>query len=115
MDYIDGKLLVDPEHMKVYTFPKVGLYLGIFIGWFCSRRFLKFDGSIGSAKEKLIRYIIGAVILAFISSKMTGMFEGISAKKYAMFYSSFISAIFVTLIYPAIIIWYRKIFIKDKQ
>lgn len=60
MDYTDGKLLVDPEYMKLDAFDNVGVFLGFVIGWFVEHRFIRFeDGSTG--KKRINRLIISAV------------------------------------------------------
>ena len=109
MDYINGQLLVNPVEMRIYTFPKVGLFLGIFSGWFLNKRFVKFDGAIGSNNEKIIRFLIGAVILSVLSHKMQAGLQYVMAKNYAMFASSFSLSLFVTVVYPAIIVFMNKI------
>lgn len=108
-DYVNGQLLVDPIKMKLYTFPKLGLYLGVFTGWILTKRFLNFDGSVGTPKEKILRFVIGAVILAVISTQTTSLLSGIIAPKYAMFFASLTSSLFVTFIYPAILIGIEKL------
>ena len=108
-DYVNGQLLVDPIKMKLYTFPKLGLYLGVFTGWILTKRFLNFDGSVGTPNEKILRFVIGAVILAVISTQTTSLLSGIIAQKYAMFFASLTSSLFVTFIYPAILIGIEKL------
>lgn len=63
MDYIDGKLLVDPEKMKRNSFTCPGLFYGTVIAWFLERRFLKLDIS-GTTYQKIMRCVLGTFILA---------------------------------------------------
>ena len=100
MDYVNGQLLVNPDLMRLYTFPKIGIILGIFTGWVLNNRFLKFDGSIGNSNEKLLRFLFGTIILSIIFTKGTDFFMLLMAKKYAMFFSAFLSMLFLTFLYP---------------
>lgn len=110
IDYVNGELLVDPIKMQVYTFPKIGLLCGTFTGWFVNRRFIGFDGATGSAKEKFIRYIIGAVFLSLIFENIRHLFDGHTDQRVNMFLSSLISSLFITCIYPWLICFCRKTF-----
>lgn len=64
MDYVDGKLLVDPKKMSVDGFKDPGLAYGIILGWFLERRFVKFDTA-GTTEQKLSRAMVGGLIAVF--------------------------------------------------
>lgn len=114
MDYIGGNLLVDPQKMVLYSFPKIGLYLGIFTGWFITNRWVKFDGSVGTKLEKVIRFIVGATILTLISTQSTTIFSTVVSKRTTMFLTSFLSSLFVLTIYPWLVIMFRK-FVSKRE
>ena len=111
IDYFNGKILVDPIKMKMYSLPKVGMVTGIFTGWFLERRFVDFVPEIGSINEKFARFIIGALILVGITSALDFILPNLVDKKSTMAISAFVSAIFVTVVYPFMI----KMFAKRKQ
>ena len=111
IDYFNGKILVDPIKMKMYSLPKVGMVTGIFTGWFLERRFVDFVPEIGSINEKFARFIIGALILVGITSALDFILPNFVDKKSTMAISAFVSAIFVTVVYPFMI----KMFAKRKQ
>ena len=73
MDYVDGVLLVDPETMKKDCFEGVGVFSGMFIGWYCERRWVRFntDGEI-TAVERVVRAVVGVLIalLVFVGFDM---------------------------------------------
>ena len=108
IDYMNGELLVNPVIMRMYSFPKIGLLMGIFKGWFLNGRLINFEGSKGSVNQKAVRFIVGIAILLILFSKLTTILCFFTAKQYAMFLSSFISALFVTFIFPAIIVFIEK-------
>lgn len=64
MDYVDGKLLVDPIKMTVGGFKDPGRFFGVVLGWFVERRFIHFNQE-GTAKQKLMRSIVGAFLFIF--------------------------------------------------
>ncbi len=112
MDYLNGELLVNPLKMQVYTFPKMGLIMGTFIGWFVCRRFIGFDGAIGTVKEKVVRYLVGSIVLSVVVYFVKVVFSDIVEQRFSMFITSFLSSLFITAIYPAIVVAYRKKYCK---
>lgn len=115
MDYIGENLLVDPVLMRLYTFPKIGLFLGIFTGWFVTERWLKFDGSVGTTVEKIVRFLVGAIFLGLISTQTTSLLTVVATKKIALFTTAFSSAFFVLTIYPALVLAFRKFVTKREN
>ena len=61
MDYVDGKLLVDPTKMTVGGFKDPGRLFGVVLGWFIERRFIRFDTN-GTPYQKLMRCLVGALL-----------------------------------------------------
>lgn len=115
MDYLNGELLVNPDKMRLSSFPKVGLYLGVFGGWFVNRRFIKFDGKVGTVKEKIVRFVVGAAILGIISLQTTHLIGGDGALKYLAAAISFASGFFTMAIYPAMVVFVRKKYLKKES
>lgn len=64
LDYVDGKLLVDPKKMTIGGFGDPGRFFGIMIGWFIERRFIKFDIS-GTNIQKVLRSFVGGLLFIF--------------------------------------------------
>ena len=62
MDYIDGKLIVDPSTMTINGFKDPGMFFGILLGWFVERRFVKFSTDTSTIK-KVERCLIGAILV----------------------------------------------------
>ncbi len=71
MDYVDGKLLVDPKKLTVDGFKDPGLFYGIVIGWFLERRFVKFDTA-GTVRQKVIRALAGGLLTVFWYTAVAG-------------------------------------------
>ena len=73
MDYVDGKLLVDPASMKINSFKDPGTFFGVVLAWYLERRYFKFDIS-GSASQKAIRACVGALlVVAYYSIVVNGI------------------------------------------
>ena len=58
MDYVEGKLLVDPKAMQIDTFKGAGSAYGIFTAWLIERRFLNFEIK-GSLLDKVVIALVG--------------------------------------------------------
>ncbi|MBR3181679.1 MAG: phosphatase PAP2 family protein [Eggerthellaceae bacterium] len=64
MDYVEGALQVDPELMKRDCFEGVGVMAGMFLGWYCERRWVNFGiGSDVRLAERIVRGVVGLVIV----------------------------------------------------
>lgn len=64
MDYVDGKLLVDPIKMTVGGFKDPGRLFGVVLGWFIERRWIRFDPD-GTSAQKVTRCLVGALLFIF--------------------------------------------------
>lgn len=71
MDYVGGQLLVDPAEMLVSCYKAGGAFLGILLGWFAERRYVRFQTGGLSWKECAVRMIAGAAV-TFCVYKLVG-------------------------------------------
>ncbi len=62
MDYVDGKLLVDPQAMMNDTFKACGAFLGFLIGSYLDRHYLKYEIPTGAAELPMLT-CAGAAIM----------------------------------------------------
>lgn len=72
----DGKLLVDPKEMITDCYAAAGCVYGFLIGWICERRFVNFRTDV-SKKSKIIRSVVGSVILLIIATVVKDALEGL--------------------------------------
>ncbi|MBP3884825.1 MAG: phosphatase PAP2 family protein [Olsenella sp.] len=63
IDYVDGKLLVDPAKMTVDCFKAGGCAAGFLVGWFMERRLVGFSTEGIGAKQRVLRFVVGAVVV----------------------------------------------------
>ncbi len=66
MDYVDGKLLVDPVKMNGDSLQAIGMFLGFVLSWFLERKFVRFSTKGLSVKTRVIRSILGVVFVGLM-------------------------------------------------
>ena len=112
MDYVNGKLLVDPLKQIYITFVVNGYTLGLINGVFLCRRFFPFEPKEVSVKRRVWRGIIGAIgIITIMKCVMEFVVMNTINLKIALLLT-FSIGILITLIYPIIFTNYRKILNK---
>ncbi len=72
MDYVDGKLLVDPVKMTVDVWGDAGGLAAFALMWFIESRFIKFEPT-GINAKGIVLYIIGIIPLCWVSNNMRGV------------------------------------------
>ena len=69
VDYVDGKVLVDPAKMTINSFKDPGTFFGFVVGWFLERRFVNFDTD-GEPMEKVMRCLVGGLLYIFTQNSI---------------------------------------------
>ncbi len=102
MDYVNGELLVNPLK-QIYTMVVCsGFALGLINGAFICRRFFPFNPKKSSLKKRIIRGLVGGILLiSILRGVLQPIFFNIISFKLALIYS-FLIGISITLIYPII-------------
>lgn len=103
MDYINGKLLVNPYFCKLESFPKCGYLIGTFLGWFLEKRFVNFDEKAGNLKTKIKRYILGVIMLTVLTCITCKYCEICLGHHIGRFVNFFLVGFYMTYIYPFLI------------
>lgn len=65
MDYVDGKLLVDPQKMMNDSFKACGAFIGFLAGSYIDRHYLHYEIPVGSAKLPILTCIGAAILFAW--------------------------------------------------
>ena len=65
MDYVDGKLLVDPDKMMNDTFKACGAFLGFMTGSFADRHYLHYEIPAGARELPMLTCIGAAIMFAW--------------------------------------------------
>ena len=96
----DGTLLVNPSEMITDCYAAAGCVYGFLIGWICERRFVNFSTDV-SAKSKIIRAVVGSVILLIIATVVKDALEGLHMwwGELAFFVIAFV---YILYLFPAV-------------
>lgn len=111
MDYVDGKLLVNPQNAQYITVIYFGLISGLINGTYLCRRFFPFEAKDASTKVKIARGIIGFILfyMLFDIIQQHFFFGNQKPYRYAFLYPCFVG-FFSTAIYPFV---FNCVFIKN--
>lgn len=109
MDYVDGKLLVDPAKMMNDTFLANGMLAGFVVGRFIEKTFVKFD-STGFNFVGLLVAFIGFIPLYFIRMSICSVYSFITVPLYGAlgshwghFAIGFIEFFYTVALWPIVI------------
>lgn len=105
MDYVDGKLLVDPAKMILNSWGAGGEILGLGFGWYLERRYVKFSVD-GSREEKIGRILVGGLLLAMIFYMGDAFFGLVLSQDIARFCARFLMTIYVIFLHP---LWFSRV------
>lgn len=111
MDYVDGKLLVDPSQMTVDAWKDGGEFLGVLLGWCLEKQFVKFD--IPTCWFcRIARFIPGAIILQFGAKPLREFCVRLTEPHIGAFSAYFLLFVFLVFFYPLIFTAIEKRFAK---
>lgn len=99
IDYVDGKILVDPEKMKRNSFTCPGLFYGTVVAWFLERRYLKLDIS-GTTYQKIMRCVIGTFLLIAWQNIIVSGIGGLVNTHFFSFVLQVFEPIIFVVLYP---------------
>lgn len=115
IDYVDGKILVNPLKAKYLTCLVYGWVLGLIDGAFLCRRFFSFEIESVPVKTRVIRAIIGCTfVFIVIKNILNALVVNVYPTKSASI-SMFAFGLFITLIYPLIFTFVEKIAGNNKN
>lgn len=99
MDYAEGKLLVDPGKMMKDGYKDAGRLLGVTLGWFLERRFVKFSMDV-SALKKVTRCAVGVLLLILYESAVMPAVADAFGSSWVNFFLTFAELLLLLVIYP---------------
>ena len=102
IDYVDGEILVDPQGLKYHTIVLFAYAVGLINGCFLCRRFCPFEPKAVSLKRRILRGIVGTVIVVLML-KFIFEYVVMNIINYPIaVFLMLLTGLTVTLIYPAI-------------
>ena len=103
MDYVDGKLLVDPQSMMNDSFKACGAFIGFLIGSYIDRHYLHYEIPAGSPNLPVMTCVVAAILLAwkewFAPATIVAAFGG----HWGNLIARGIMVLFAMCVWPAII------------
>ena len=105
LDYVDGKLLVDPIEMQKGSFEASGVVIGVMLGWLLERRMVCFstDTADIDMRGRLIRGVVGVVIVGAVyligNALFKAMFGLLWGKLLAMGVLTFVAMFVVPFVF----------------
>ncbi|MBP5156316.1 MAG: phosphatase PAP2 family protein, partial [Treponema sp.] len=99
VDYVDGKVLVDPRAMQLSSLKQVGELAGLFLGWFIERRFIRFSTDC-SVSEKLVRLAVCGTGLLWESRHVPRMVRAVFGARGSVIVIQFIFVFYIMCVAP---------------
>ena len=103
MDYVNGKILVDPQRMMIDAYGDIGQLIFFCVARFIDKTWIKFKAEFN--KKNLAYGIIGAVLLFFIISLGSGhgsSTASVQAQQWAKFISRGVLIFYVMVLWPLV-------------
>ena len=114
IDYVGGKILVNPYNQIYVTCVVYGFALGLLNGCFLCRRFFPFNPKEVSVKCRIVRGIVGVIgVIAMLKLVLKSLIMNIVDTKMAMAIT-FLTGFVITFVYPMIFVNFEKFIKKDK-
>ena len=108
MDYVDGKLLVDPEKMLRDGYGDIGLLIAFCVSRFIEKTWVKFEPKM--TKASLAMGLTGAVLTFFINDTVYVPFRALFGLNWGTLLAKTVIIMFIITIWPAVM----KLLLRDK-
>ncbi|MBQ7197157.1 MAG: phosphatase PAP2 family protein [Synergistaceae bacterium] len=102
MDYVDGKLLVDPEKMTIDAWGDAGAFASLALAWYIESRFIKFEPTGWNFKGVVI-CVIGLVPLYWLIYNLGGITAGFFGPHWGKLVSKTILIFYIMIFWPIVL------------
>lgn len=106
IDYVDGKIIVDPETMKLDGYASCGEFLGLIIGWWLNHNFIKYSSI--RTKPVILAALFAIIPLVYWDKCLTAIFSMIFPVAWLKFVVRFLKLIYILVLVPIILKWVDK-------
>jgi hypothetical protein len=103
MDYVDGKLLVDPQKMMNDSFKACGGFLGFLIGSYIERHFIKYEIPQGSSALPVLACVGFALLFAWKELLAPATIVPLLGGHWGNMLARFLMVLFAVVIWPLVI------------
>lgn len=101
LDYVDGKLLVDPVKMMPDTYQSIGSMLGFLLGFLANKRFIRYE-----VQRNKKEYVIAALALVPLYFWYTGFAPAVQdgiGRSWALFINNLVMYLYILVVVPVVI------------
>ena len=99
-DYVDGKLLVDPQRMMKDGYGDIGMLIAFCIGRFIEKTWVRFEPN-GTAKNLTVG-LVGALILFFLIQLLGAPMKSLFGAHWGCFAEHVIIVLYIVALWPAV-------------
>lgn len=110
-DYVDGVLVVDPAKMVLDGYKDAGRFLGLTLGWYFERRFVRFSMDV-PMHQKVLRCCVGAFLLIFLEKTLIPATAGLLGGTWGYFFIMTIELFVLTAAYPWCFAKYESTYVQ---
>ena len=103
MDYVDGKLLVDPQKMMNDAFKASGGLLGLIIGSYIERHYIRYEIPFGSVNLPIMTILGVGILFSWHNYLGPAIFVSALGTQWGGFVTSALMVIFALTIWPILI------------
>ena len=102
MDYVDGKLLVDPVKMQIDAWGDAGAMATFALCWYIESRFIRFKET-GFGVKGIILCVLGMIPLYWLIWNIGGIMSGIFGAHVGKFMAKSTQIVFIMVVWPLVI------------
>lgn len=103
MDYVDGRLLVDPQKMMNDSFKACGAFIGFLIGSYIDRHYLHYEIPVNAVELPVLTCIGGALMFAWKELFAPATIVAAFGSHWGNLTANFIMVMFAMWIWPMVI------------
>lgn len=102
MDYVDGRLLVDPQRMMDDAFANVGMFQALVVGRYIDKHWLKFQ-STGLNWRGILCAVVGMVPLVFMINSLMPALDAVMGPHWGHYTASAFMTFYSITLFPLVI------------
>ncbi len=103
MDYVDGKLLVDPAKMMNDSFKSCGAFLGFLLGSYVERHYIRYEVPTGAKNLPILGFVGFLIAFSWKEYLAPATFVAALGGHWGNFVARFILWFFVVAVWPLVI------------
>jgi membrane-associated phospholipid phosphatase len=102
LDYVEGVLLVDPVTMQKGSFEAAGILVGLSVAWVLERRFVGFETEGLDLRMRIIRCVVGVVIVGITYVATDIVFKALMPYNWAKLFAMMIVVFMAVFVAPLV-------------